>query len=467
MLKRHAQLFLTALYLGDSLMILLSLRAAYYLRFELGVFPVDKGVPPIEYFYWYGLVAWAVFMLNFKVCGLYLSLRGKPLRKEHFTIIKSTILSLLIFSALLFFYREQSFSRNMTVLFFGLTTLSVLGSRIVIRQFLMMLRRRGKNLRYVLIVGVNNLSQELARRIYQNPEMGFKIVGFLDDPPIKLAPWMGSYPILGKTSEVNHFIETHRVDKLFICLDSDSSKKLEQVLTCLQESTVDITVVPELFKHMNLHGGVDEFDGLPILHLTTSPMYGWNSIIKRAMDLIISGLGLVITFPFMLLVALWIKLESPGKILYAQERMGLDGRKFKMLKFRSMHQDAEMGTGPVWAGRSDARCTQIGAFLRKTSMDELPQLFNVLKGEMSIVGPRHERPVFIREFKKTVPRYTHRMKMKAGMTGWAQVHGWRGDTSLERRIEHDLYYINNWSPGLDAEIMATTIWKGLVHKNAN
>jgi len=254
----------------------------------------------------------------------------------------------------------------MTVLFFGLTTLSVLGSRIVIRQFLMMLRRRGKNLRYVLIVGVNNLSQELAQRIDQNPEMGFKIVGFLDDPPIKLAPWMGSYPILGKTSEVNHIIETHRVDKLFICLESDSSKKLEEVLAYLQESTVDITVVPELFKHMNLHGGVDEFDGLPILHLTTSPMYGWNSIIKRTMDLIVSGLGLVITFPFMLLVALWIKLESPGKILYAQERMGLDGRKFKMLKFRSMHQDAEVETGPVWAGRSDARRTRIGAFLRNS-----------------------------------------------------------------------------------------------------
>ncbi len=197
MLKRHAQLFLTVLYLGDSLMILLSLRATYYLRFELGAFPVDKGIPPIESFYGYGLVAWAVFMLNFKICGLYLSSRGKPFWKEHFTIIKSTILSLLIFSAFLFFYREQSFSRNMTLLFFVLSTLSIMGSRIVIRNFLMALRRRGKNLRYVLIVGVNNLSRELARRIDQNPEMGFKIIGFLDDPPIKLDPWMKSYPVLG------------------------------------------------------------------------------------------------------------------------------------------------------------------------------------------------------------------------------------------------------------------------------
>ena len=169
----------------------------------------------------------------------------------------------------------------------------------------------------------------------------------------------------------------------------------------------------------------------------------------------------------MLLTALLIKLESPGKILYEQERMGLDKRKFKMLKFRSMHQDAEMETGPVWAARNDARRTRVGAFLRKTSMDELPQLFNVLKGEMSMVGPRPERPMFIQGFQDKIPQYAYRMKMKAGMTGWAQIHGWRGNTSLERRLEHDLYYINNWSPGLDIEIMATTLWKGLVHKNAN
>ena len=448
-------------------MILLSLRAAYFLRFELGTFPIDKGVPPIENFYGYGLIAWAVFILNFKIFGLYLSSRGKPLWNEYFTIVKSTVISLLIFSALLFFYREQSFSRNMTLLFFGLSTLSILGSRTVIRQTLMMLRRRGKNLRFVLIVGVNNLSQELVHRIEQNPEMGFKIVGFLDDLPIKRKPWMKSYPVLGNSLEVNHILETHQIDKLFICLESDSSKILDQILACLRESTVDISLVPELFKHMNLNAGVDEFDGLPIFRLTTSPLYGWSSIIKRTMDLVVSVLGILITFPLMLLIALWIKLESPGKIFYPQERMGLDGRKFKMFKFRSMRQDAEMRTGPIWAGRSDTRRTRIGKFLRKTSMDELPQLFNVLKGEMSMVGPRPERPVFIQEFKKSVPKYAHRLKMKAGMTGWAQIHGWRGDTSLERRVEHDLYYINHWSPGLDIEIMAMTIWKGMAHDNAN
>ncbi|MCH7501214.1 MAG: undecaprenyl-phosphate glucose phosphotransferase [Nitrospinae bacterium] len=468
MLKKYAQLFLTALYFGDSLMILLSLLAAYYLRFHFGILPVDKGVPPIENFYWYALVAWAVLMLNFKVCGLYLPLRGKSLWKEHFTIIKATTLSLLIFSALLFFYREDSYSRAMTLLFFGLATLMIMGSRIVIRQILMMLRRRGKNLRYVLIVGFNDLGQELARRIEQHPEMGLKIVGFLDDPPTKLEPWMKSYSFLGRTHEVNHFIEAYRVDQLYICLDlDDGSKKLEQIMVRLRGSTVDVKLVPNLINYMHLNGGVDELDGLPIIRLTATRIYGWNSVTKRTLDIFVSGLGIIITFPFMLLTALLIKLESPGKILYEQERMGLDKRKFKMLKFRSMHQDAERDTGPVWAARNDARRTRVGAFLRKTSIDELPQLFNVLKGEMSMVGPRPERPMFIQEFNEKIPQYAYRMKMKAGMTGWAQIHGWRGNTSLERRIEHDLYYINNWSPGLDIEIMATTLWKGLMHKNAN
>jgi len=450
------------------MMILLSLLAAYYLRFHFGILPVDKGVPPIEDFYWYALVAWVVLMLNFKVCGLYLPLRGKPLWKEHITIIKATTISLLIFSALLFFYREDSYSRVVTLLFFGLAALMVMGSRIVLRQILMMLRRHGKNLRYVLIVGINDLGRELAHRIEQHAEMGFKIVGFLDDSPIQFKSWMKSYPFLGRTHEVNHIIQAYRVDQLFICLDlDDGSKKLEQIMAHLQGSTVDIKVVPNLINYMHLNGGVEELDGLPIIRLAATPLYGWNSVIKRTMDVLVSSLGIIITFPIMLLTALLIKSESSGKIIYSQERMGLDKRKFKMLKFRSMHQDAERDTGPVWAAQNDARRTRFGAFLRKTSIDELPQLFNVLKGEMSMVGPRPERPMFIKEFNEKIPQYAYRMKMKAGMTGWAQIHGWRGNTSLERRLEHDLYYINNWSFGLDIDIMATTLWKGLVHKNAN
>lgn len=217
---------------------------------------------------------------------------------------------------------------------------------------------------------------------------------------------------------------------------------------------------------MTLRGGVEEFDGLPLISLQESPHYGWNLVGKRSLDIALSTVALLITGPLLLLVAAIIKLTSSGPVLYRQERMGLDGRTFQMLKFRSMRNDAEDDTGPVWAARDDERRTGIGALLRRTSLDELPQLVNVLKGEMSLVGPRPERPVFIEEFRKRIPRYMLRHKVKAGITGWAQVNGWRGDTSIEKRIECDLFYIENWSLFFDLRILWLSFWKGFIHRNA-
>jgi exopolysaccharide biosynthesis polyprenyl glycosylphosphotransferase len=211
---------------------------------------------------------------------------------------------------------------------------------------------------------------------------------------------------------------------------------------------------------------VEEFDGLPLVNLQDSPLYGWNLVAKRIVDIVLSSVALLITAPVQLVLAAVVRLTSPGPILYRQERMGLDGRTFQMLKFRSMIDDAEDDTGAVWATRDDRRRTSIGAMLRLSSLDELPQLFNVLRGEMSLVGPRPERPVFIEEFRKRIPKYMLRHKVKAGITGWAQVNGWRGDTSLERRIECDLYYIEHWSLPFDLKILWLSLWKGFIHKNA-
>lgn len=211
---------------------------------------------------------------------------------------------------------------------------------------------------------------------------------------------------------------------------------------------------------------MDELDGLPIVSLQSSPLYGWNSVFKRAFDLGFGSLILVMVSPLMALIALLIKLTSKGPVLYRQERVGMDGHTFEMLKFRTMKEDAESETGPVWAKENDSRRTSIGRFLRKTSLDELPQLFNVLKGEMSLVGPRPERPVFVEKFRNSIPSYALRHKIKAGMTGWAQVNGWRGNTSLEKRIEHDLYYIQNWSIGFDLRILFMTLWRGFFSKSA-
>ena len=272
--------------------------------------------------------------------------------------------------------------------------------------------------------------------------------------------------MLGVFQDVVRIIRENEVDQLFIALPFKAHDRLEEILTSLGEETVDIKLVPDLLRYMDLHSGVEELDGMPLINLFESPLYGWNIILKRISDIALSGFAIIITFPLMILIAIALKLESQGPLIYRQERMGLDRDVFWIFKFRSMAAEAENQTGPVWAKENDDRRTRVGTFLRKTSLDELPQFFNVFMGRMSLVGPRPERPVFVDEFKKTIPFYMLRLKMKAGLTGWAQVNGWRGNTSLEKRIECDLYYIKNWSILFDLKILFLTVWKGLVNRNA-
>jgi exopolysaccharide biosynthesis polyprenyl glycosylphosphotransferase len=228
----------------------------------------------------------------------------------------------------------------------------------------------------------------------------------------------------------------------------------------LGDEPVTVHFVPDLGALAKLRGSIEEFDGLSIMTLQSSPLYGWNSILKRAMDVVLGGFAMILSAPLMLFVAAAIKLTSPGPVLYRQERMGLDGQRFQMLKFRTMVEDAERSTGPVWAAQNDPRVTSVGRWARQTSLDELPQLFNVLKGEMSLVGPRPERPPMIEEFRKSIPGYMLRHKVKAGMTGWAQINGWRGNTSLPSRIAHDIDYIERWSVWRDVKILTLTLLGG-------
>ena len=466
MLKKYNQLFLSALIISDSLVILSSWIGAYYLRFHSGWIPLTNGIPPVEQYQILLLPVLILFLFNFKVVGLYQPLRGKSLWVDYYNIIKANTISVLILSALLFFYREDSYSRIAVGVFWVIATFSLVASHMLVRNVLKALRLRGKNLRYVLIAGAGELGQEIAERIDLHPEMGFKIVGFLTTEEEKVGTLIDGYPVLGLLDDVSEHIREHGVDKLFITLPMKSQGHFERVLFNLGEESVDIKVVPDLLQYMSLSGGVDDFDGLPIINLTESPLYGWNIVFKRATDMVISFLAIVITSPVMILIALFIKLESRGPVFFVQERVGLDRKVFRMYKFRSMKMDAESLSGPVWATKNDNRRTRIGALLRKTSLDELPQFFNVFTGDMSMVGPRPERSVFIEDFKKSVPHYMLRLKMKAGITGWAQVNGWRGNTSLEKRIEHDLYYIKHWSLLFDIKILIKTLWNGLINRHA-
>jgi Undecaprenyl-phosphate glucose phosphotransferase len=266
-----------------------------------------------------------------------------------------------------------------------------------------------------------------------------------------------SVPVRGPLSELARIVEQHPVDSIFIALQADQADKVDELVRQLGTSMADIRIVPEFNPYLAMRPAVSNLDGIPILSLRESPLYGSNALLKRAFDLVIGAICLLIAAVPMGINALAVKLTSPGPVLYKQRRMGLDGREFTMLKFRTMRADAEAETGPVWADRDDARRTPLGSFLRRTSLDELPQLFNVLIGDMSLVGPRPERPEFISQFRQQIPRYMLRHKMKAGMTGYAQVKGLRGNTSLKKRIQHDVHYINNWSLGLDLKILAQTV----------
>jgi Undecaprenyl-phosphate glucose phosphotransferase len=352
------------------------------------------------------------------------------------------------------------------LLFWLLSIITITLSRFYLRRTLKYFREKGYNLRHVLIVGAGDLAKNLAEKINLHPEIGFNIVGFLTDHSDKVGQSVSGKKILGQLEEVQKIVREYKIDQLFIALPRHAHDRLEKVISYLGEEFVDIKVVPDLLQFMRINPGIEDMDGLPIVSLSEGPLYGWNKLFKRFADILASLIMLIVMSPAITIIAIAIKLTSKGPLLYNQERMGFSGRHFTMYKFRTMFEDAEKKTGAIWARKDDSRTTSIGKLLRKTSLDELPQFFNVLKGDMSIVGPRPERPVFVKDFKKSVYQYMLRHKMKAGITGWAQVNGWRGDSSLEKRIEYDLYYIENWSFLFDLKIIWLTFWKGLINKNA-
>jgi putative colanic acid biosynthesis UDP-glucose lipid carrier transferase len=294
--------------------------------------------------------------------------------------------------------------------------------------------------------------------------MGFELVGYVDD-------FKKADDVLGTTEDALDIIDAaesrgEQIDYVYIALPLTAAERIGELLSALSSRLAHVCLVPDLYQFDILNGRVTDVDGLPVIHVIDEAPLDFRRGIKRTVDIAFSAGFLLLASPVLILIAVAVKLSSPGPILYRQERMGLNGLRFDMLKFRSMPVNAEASSGAVWAKPGEQRATRVGAFLRKTSLDELPQFINVLKGDMSVVGPRPERPVFIESFRERVPRYMLRHKMKAGITGWAQVNGWRGDTSIERRIEHDIYYIRNWSLRLDLKIMLMTLRSGFVNENA-
>jgi len=467
MLKKYNKTMLGLFATSDVVVTLCAFSLSYWIRFRLWDAP--KGVPSYkEYINPYIFLIIAIVWLTiFSFSGLYQPRRGKSKIDEFFLVLSSIILCIMILMGCAFLYRGFSYSRLIAIIFFILDFLFVITFRSLIRVTLQKLRARGFNIRRVLILGAGRLGLELAEKINSNPGLGMKIIGFLDDDPKKTNKTFRSHRVLGSLEILNEVIDKHNVDQVFTTLPLTSQRRIKEVLKKLDnDRDLSIKVVPDVTEYIALKAGVEDLDGLPIINLSFVPLSVWNQIVKRMMDIIISSLGLMLLSPVFLVIAIIIKTTSKGPVFYRQKRMGLNSYPFLIYKFRTMYEDAEEDTGPVWATEDDPRRTRVGAFLRRTSLDELPQLLNVFKGDMSIVGPRPERPTFVEEFCEKIPQYMLRYKVKAGLTGWAQVNGWRGNTSVIKRLEYDIYYIENWSLTFDLKILFLTLWKGLKHENA-
>ncbi len=466
MLKKHSKFFETLVLFLDWITLSCSWILAYYVRFYIPIIPTHKGIPSFYTYVTLLIIMIPLWFIVFKSLGLYRPRRVSSKVAEIIDIVKATSIATLILVSLTFFVARYEFSRVTFLYFWIISIVALCISRILFREFLRLIRKRGYNLRYALIVGTGNLGQNITDKIKGHPELGIEIRGFLSEDASQVGNVVKGYQVLDTYENIRNIITNHKIDMVLIALPLSAHEKLKSILDNIADEMVSVMILPDLFEFITLRGGIGEFEGMPIISLRDSPLYGWNRVIKRITDIILSSVIVLATSPLMLVISLLIKVTSNGPILYKQERMGLDGKVFAMLKYRTMGIQAEEKTGPMWATENDHRRTLVGTFLRKTSLDELPQFFNVLKGDMSIVGPRPERPHFIQEFRSKIPKYMLRHKMKAGITGWAQVNGWRGNTSLEKRIEYDLYYIENWRLMFDLEIMWLTVWKGFISKNA-
>jgi len=473
MLKRYNRLLVACYVVADLLAAGAAFLLAYFIRFEswfVAIVPVTKTQPPLEQYVMSAPVIAVLVPIAFHVQGLYRLRRGRTRVDDFFAVLVGSLLAVLAGLAVSLYATAyypplrdfHPISRAVWLLFLALIVTFTYTSREVVRDLLRRRWRAGIGLKHVLVVGSGDLGRMVAERILDHSELGFKLIGFADDRAghSDTIGYRG-LPVLGTVADAPEICRMERIDEIYVALPLDEHVKMLGVVEFASRECINVHVIPDLLQFIALRARLEDLDGLPVIGINDVPLRGLNSVIKRLVDIALSlavlAVGAVPTF----VVALIIKRSSPGPAFYKQERMGLDGKAFTVYKFRSMPVDAEDVTGPIWAREDDPRATRIGRWLRRSDIDELPQFWNVFRGDMSIVGPRPERPFFVEQFKHRIPQYMLRHKVKAGITGWAQVNGWRGNTSLEKRIEFDLYYIENWSLSLDFKIMWLTVLRGM------
>jgi exopolysaccharide biosynthesis polyprenyl glycosylphosphotransferase len=452
MKRRINFLFAFSLVLNDALMTAVAFYLAHRLRIQTE-YPPAVNVAPFRSYIGMLAVQVATLLAIFYVSKLYHLKRGTSLIDQLGSVFTAASIAIVIgLAATSFLFKDLDYSRLMLAYAWLLTIGLVSVGRIVLNRLHGILRARGVAPDRALIVGASEVGRNVLDTICATPSLGYKTVGFVDDHSPTDAPLRA--PILGKTTELASVIDRYAIDEVIIALPEASHEEILSIIARCDQERVTVKVLPDVFQIIASEICTADLRGIPLLTVR-----GWKLSFKRVMDLVGSAVALVLFSPVMLLTAILIKLDSPGPAFYAQERVGLDGKPFQIIKFRSMHMGAEDATGPVWAQRDDPRRTRIGAIIRRFSIDEFPQFINVLLGEMSLVGPRPERPVFVEQFRQMMPRYVERHREKAGLTGWAQVSGLRGDSSILERTQYDLWYSENWSIFLDLKIILRTIPK--------
>jgi Undecaprenyl-phosphate glucose phosphotransferase len=449
----------------DTVVIIISYLIAWYL-IPGGKRHAGIGVLPTQTYMMALVFIVPFFLLLYSACNLYTSKRIQGRRLEIGKILQANLIGGLTFMAVLYIIRQEHISRPMIVLFLCLNVVLTVAERNIVRMILMNLRESGFNLRHIILVGYSQASEEFINRVAQNPQWGYKIMGILDDR-LEVGYEYRGVPVLGLLENLEPILASNSLDEIAITLGLNEYDKLEHIVAVCEKSGVHTKFIPDYSNIIPTKPYTEDLLGLPVINIRHVPLNNtFNMMIKRIMDFVGALICLILFSPLMLVTAILIKATSPGPLIFTQERVGLHNVPFKMYKFRSMEVQSGTEEKKGWTVKDDPRVTRIGRIIRKTSIDEFPQLVNVLKGDMSLVGPRPERPQFVEKFREEIPRYMIKHQVRPGMTGWAQVNGYRGNTSIRKRIEYDLYYIENWSVGLDIKILFLTIFRGFVNKNA-
>ena len=471
MIKDNQQHFNRLQVVMDAVVMIVSYAFAWWLKFSSGFVDKEIGVLSFEFYMRALILIVPLYILLYYAFNLYTPKRVQGRRLEFSNIVLANTVGLLILMAGFFLalsYSEQlkNFSRSMFIYFFMINIVLEEIERLMIRAFLRSIRKNGYNQKHILLVGYSKAAEQYIDRIKQNPQWGYNIRGILDDNIARGTMYKG-VKVIGSVGNLSYILPENKLDEIAITLGLEEYYKLEKIVAECEKSGVHTKFIPDYGNIIPTRPYTEDLLGLPVINIRYVPLSNtFNALIKRLTDIMGAIICIIIFSPIMLTSAVLVKMTSKGPLIFKQERVGLHNKPFQMYKFRTMYVQTEEEEKKGWTQKNDPRVTSVGRFLRKTSLDEFPQLFNVLKGDMSLVGPRPERPQYVEKFREEIPRYMIKHQVRPGMTGWAQVNGYRGDTSIRKRIEHDLYYIENWTLGLDIKILFLKVFKGFINKNA-